>query len=59
MVAMAFSYGPALWYAWKVIVSFLVAVFEDPSSIKESLAAMASGVAVAGGFLQEARAERA
>jgi hypothetical protein len=52
LMAMAMSYGPAVWYALKVIVSFVEAVFEDPSSIKESMAAMASGVAVAGGFLE-------
>jgi len=49
---MAMSYGPAVWYALKVIISFVKAVLEDPSSIKESMAAMASGVAVAGGFLE-------
>ncbi|RPB02643.1 hypothetical protein L873DRAFT_1673180 [Choiromyces venosus 120613-1] len=52
LIAMTMSYGPVVWCALKVIISFAKAVFNDPSSIKESMAAMASGVAVAGGFLE-------
>lgn len=55
LIAMAMSYGPAVWYALKAIILFVKAVFKDPSSIKESMAAMASGVAVAGGFLEPRR----